>query len=324
MASKPHLRYIFTGGKGGVGKSTSAAAIAQHFSSQGEETLLVSLDPVHSISSLLGQDVKGGVIKKVDGADKLYAIEVETRDTVERYKVNIGRRIRDFLKWADIPLDPKPFIEIAATNPAFEESATFDKMIDIMLDQGEKYDRIVFDTAAVANAIRLIGLSKIYGLWLDRMIRSRQEALSLRVKLSFRKDKVLEEIKKDPLMADLMSMNERFLKAKELMMDEDKTIFFFVTIPLALPIAVVKRFIGMVQKFDIPIGGVIVNQVIPPEAVRAEKATEYIKNKFEEQKRYLEVIERDLGELVRSHIPLYPLELVGLEAIKRVSQDLFK
>src|SRR5207247_11403807 len=82
-------------------------------------------------------------------------------------------------------LDAKPFIEIATTNPAFEESAMFDRMVDYILKEGESFDRVIFDTAAVANAVRLIGLSKIYGLWLTRMIDSRKEALSMRVQLSF-------------------------------------------------------------------------------------------------------------------------------------------
>jgi anion-transporting ArsA/GET3 family ATPase len=130
--------------------------------------LVASLNPVHSLTSVFGQDLPGGVVKPVQDASGLYAVEVDTRDAVERYRDNIGKRVREFLKWSDVPVDPKPFINIAATNPAFEESAMFDKMVDFMLREGQEYDMVVFDTAAVANAVRLIGLSKIYGLWLAR------------------------------------------------------------------------------------------------------------------------------------------------------------
>src|SRR2546427_10231642 len=104
------------------------------------------------------------------------------------------------------------------------------------------------------------------------MIDSRKEALSMRVQLSFRKEKIMEEVRKDPLLADLMSMNERFEKAKGVLVDPERTAFFFVTLPLALPIAVVRRFIGMVQKFAIPIGGGIVNEVLPPEVALPDGA----------------------------------------------------
>src|SRR5438046_9411116 len=138
-------------------------------------------------------------------------------------------------------VDAKPFIEIATTNPAFEGSAMFDRMVDYILKEGESFDRVIFDTAAVANAVRLIGLSKIYGLWLTRMIDSRKEALSMRVQLSFRKERVMEEVKKDPLMADLMSMNERFDQAKGGLGDTGSTTLCFVSLRLALPIAIVRR-----------------------------------------------------------------------------------
>ena len=322
IESKPSLKFLFTGGKGGVGKTIAAAGIAYYFAEKGEKTLIVSLNPVHSLSSVFGQDLWGGEIRPVKGVDNLWACEVDISDTVRRYQEHISGRLREFMKWADIPISPGPFIEVATTNPAFEESAMFDDMIDIMLKQGKEYSRVVFDCAAVANAVRLLGLSKIYGLWLRRMMKTREEALSLRVKLSFRKEKVLEEIKKDPMMADLLSMNERMKKARTLLNDGERTAFFFVTLPLALPIAVVKRFINMVRAFDIPVGGIFVNMVIPEGVIKSGRVTEFIANKYREQQGYMETIERDLGELVRAYIPMFPTEVAGLVMIKKVSDAL--
>jgi len=323
LQAHPDLRFIFTGGKGGVGKTVSAAVLAYQYAQQGKRTLLASLNPVHSLSSLFGQDLTGGSVKPVQGVQNLFAIEVSTEDAVEKYRQNVGQRIREFLKYADIPVDPKAFIDIAMTNPAFEESAMFDKMSDMMLMQSGEYDRIVFDTAAVANAVRLIGLSKIYGLWLGRLIESRKEALSLRVQLSFRKEKVAQEVARDPMMADLMAMNERFIEVKKLLVDPEVTAFFFVTLPLSLPISVVKRFIEMVKGYDIPVGGVIVNEVITPQALQGA-ADEYLLNKFKEQGSYLRIIDHDLGPLVRAYVPLYPHEVVGLESLRQVAEDMFR
>jgi len=322
VESKPNLKFMFTGGKGGVGKTICAAGIAYHFAERGEKTLIVSLNPVHSLSSVFGQDLWGGKIKPVKGVDNLWACEVDISETVSRYKEQIAGRLREFMKWADIPINPDPFVEVATTNPAFEESAMFDDMVDIMIKQGVEYNRIIFDCAAVANAVRLLGLSKIYGLWLTRMMKSREEALSLRVKLSFRKEKIMEEVKKDPMMADLLSMNERMKNARVFLNDDEKTAFFFVTLPLALPIAVVKRFIGMVEAFDIPVGGVFVNMVMPESIVKGHKVTEYLTNKFKEQQGYMQIISKDLGKLVRAYIPMFSTEVTGLEMIKKVSDAL--
>ncbi len=314
------LKFFFTGGKGGVGKTVAAAGIAAYFAKEGKKVLLASLNPVHSLSSLFSQDLSGGEIKLVEGIENLDAIEVDISDKVASYKRQLADRLSWFLKWADIPLKASEFIDIAATNPAFEESAMFDATVDILLQQGENYDKIVFDCAAVANAVRLLGLNKIYGLWLQRMIKSREEALSLRVKLSFRKDKAMEEIKKDPLMKDLLGLKERTDRASEVLGDPSRTAFFFVTLPLALPISVVERFINMVKGFNIAIGGVVVNGVIRREL--AERGTEYLRNKYEEQKRYLEMIEDKMGPLVRAVIPLYETEIVGTEMILRIADDL--
>ncbi len=322
LKDRPKLRYIFTGDKGGVGKTVSAAGLAYHYAGDGEQVLLASLNPVHSLSSLFGQDLSGGKVRPVQGAKGVHAVEVETAEVVEKYRESIKGRVKEFLKWADIPLDARPFIEIATTNPAFEESAMFDRMVDYILTEGESFDRVIFDTAAVANAVRLIGLSKIYGLWLNRMIESRKEALSLRVQLSFRKEKMIDEVKKDPLMADLIGMNERFEKAKHILVDPDRTAFFFVTLPLGLPIAVVRRFIGMVRKFNIPVGGVIVNEVLRSEVAQMPGAGEYLANKYEEQLGYMKLLYRDLGPLVASYIPLYPSEVTGTDMVGRVSADM--
>jgi len=314
---KRDYKYIFVGGKGGVGKTVIASAIALDLAERGKKVLLASFNPVHSLSTLFQQDLSGGVVKKIKEVESLYAVEVEIDDIVNRYKEKISRIIREFLKWAEIPIDPKGFIDIATTNPAFQESAMFDKMMDIVLNEGQNYDNIVFDTAAVANAIRLIGLSKIYGLWLGRVIKSREEALSLRYQLSFRKDKVLEEIKKDPLLLDLLSLNERYNEVKKILTNPNITTFVFVTIPTILAISVVKRFSDMVTAHDIPIGGVVVNMVIPRE--EAEKdLTGFLRSKWEEQERNIRLIKELFGENVLGYVPMFPTDVIGIEALKMI------
>jgi arsenite-transporting ATPase len=134
----------------------------------------------------------------------------------------------------------------------------------------------------------------------------------------------MEEVKKDPLMADLISMHERFTQVKTVLVDPETTAFFFVTLPLALPIAVVKRFIAMVRSYDIAIGGVIVNEVLRREAVEATPGEEYLTNKYQEQLNYMRTIKQDLGDLVRAFIPLYPQEVVGIQSLAQVADDMFQ
>jgi arsenite-transporting ATPase len=321
VQANPNLRYMFLGGKGGVGKTVVAAGVAHYLSETlSRKTLISSTNPVHSLSSAFGQDILGKGIQKIDGTKNLFALEIDVSETVKRYKQEIRDMILTFLKYADIPLNPEQFIDVATTNPAFEETAMFEDMINVIV-KGE-FDAYVFDTAPVAHTYRLLGMSKVYDLWLMKMVKSREEALSTRMKLSFRKQKITEEVKKDPLLAKLLSTRQSTEVGRKLLTDKDKTAFFFVTLPLALPIAVIERFIGWVQAFNIPTGGVIVNGVIPKEICDVEHSSPYLVNKIQEQQRYIDLIQSKFPDMVRAQVPLYDTEVTGVGMIGRIAEAL--
>jgi len=313
LREHPDLRYVFFGGKGGVGKTVMAGMTAVWLANEGKRTLLASTNPVHSLSGLLDQDVFGRHTA-VDGVDNLWALEIDTRDAIERSKKEIREKIQWFLKFAEISTKAEEFVEASTMNPAFEESAMFENMVDLMFD--DKYEAYVFDTAPTANARRLLGMSKVYGLWVNKMLKSREEAQSLRELLSFTKKK-----EEDPLMQYLVDFRERIGHAKGLLTDEAKTAFFFVTLPEALPIAVIKRFINWFTDFGIPVGGVVVNQVIDTED--AASAPEFVRNRVEMQKGYLEQIGREFDGMVRGVLPLYDSDLRGVPMLGRASKTLF-
>ena len=313
QASHPGLRYVFFGGKGGVGKTVLAGAQAVHLARSGRRTLLASTNPVHSLSGLLGQDVFGKATR-VEGIDNLWAHEIDTKDAIERSKREIREKIQWFLKFAEISTKADEFVEAATMNPAFEESAMFENMVDMMFK--DEYDVYVFDTAPTANARRLLGMSKVYGLWVEKMLKSREEAQSLRETLSFTKKK-----EEDPLMLYLVDFRERIRHARELLTDPEKTAFFFVTLPEALPIAVIRRFIDWFHDFGIPVGGVIVNMVIRPSA--GEAAPDFVRNRIEMQSNYLDEIRDTFDGQVRAVLPLYDSDIRGVEALARAGDALF-
>src|SRR5574341_289048 len=314
FTAHPMLRFVFFGGKGGVGKTVSAGVTAQWLAGQGKRTLLASTNPVHSLSGLLGQDVFGKHTP-VTGVPNLWAYEIDTKDTIERSKVEIREKIQWFLKFADISTKADEFVESATMNPAFEESAMFENMVHLMLT-GE-YDSYVFDTAPTANARRLLGMSKVYSLWVNKMLKSREEARSLRELLSFTKKK-----EADPLMEYLVSFRNRMEMARERLTDPEKTAFFFITLPEALPIAVITRFIGWFHDFGIPIGGVIVNIQIDRSQVKSD-SPEFVRNQVAMQYQYMEEIWQKFDGMVRSMVPLFETEVRGADSMKRMSETLF-
>ncbi len=313
--SKPKLKYVFFGGKGGVGKTVMAGAAAVAMAERGKRTLLASTNPVHSLSGMLDQNVFGKATP-VDGVPNLWAHEIDTKDTIERSKVEIREKIEWFLKYAEIKGKADEFIESATMNPAFEESAMFENMIDIMFK--DEYDVYVFDTAPTANARRLLGMSSVYSMWVNKMMQSRQEAQAMRLRLSYSKKKQ----EKDPLMDYLVEFQKRMARAKDLLTDDELTAFFFVTLPEALPIAVITRFINWFHEFGIPIGGVIVNMVIDKNNVTEETAP-FVRNRIAMQDEYMKEIHKQFDGMIRSVLPLFDTEIRGVEMLKRTAHLLF-
>lgn len=314
VARHPNLKYVFFGGKGGVGKTALAGAAALWFAQQGKRTLLASTNPVHSLTSLLAQDVFGRHTP-VSGVPNLYAYEIDTRDTIERSKREIREKIEWFLSYAEIKTKADEFVESATMNPAFEESAMFENMIDLMFQ--DEYEAYVFDTAPTANARRLLGMSGVYAMWVNKMVQSRQEAMSLRELLSYSKRKK----EQDPLMVYLLSLRQRMERAKQLLTEPQKTAFFFVTLPEALPIAVIRRFIGWFEEFGIPVGGVVVNMVIDRRVLSAD-TPEFVRNRVAMQAEYLAEIERSFPN-VRAIVPLFDTEVRGIPMLRQTADHLF-
>ncbi len=314
LAENAGLKYVFFGGKGGVGKTVFAGATAIWHARQGRRTMLASTNPVHSLSSLLGQEVRGRHTA-VEGVPNLWAYEIETKDTIERSKLEIREKIQWFLKFADISTKAEDFVESATMNPAFEESAMFENMIDLMFK--DEYDVYVFDTAPTANARRLLGMSKVYSLWVNKMLKSREEARTLREMLSFTKKK-----EEDPLMGYLLSFRDRMEHGRVLLTDPAKTSFFFVTLPEALPIAVITRFIQWFHDFGIPVGGVIVNMLIDKTSLAADSA-DFVKNRVAMQEDHMRTVWEKFDGSVRAIVPLFETEIRGVPMLERLAGSLF-
>ena len=314
MRNHPGLKYVFFGGKGGVGKTVMAGATAVWAAEAGKRTLLASTNPVHSLSGLLNQDVFGRHTA-VTGVPNLRAFEIDTKDTIERSKREIRDKIQWFLKFAEISTRADEFVESATMNPAFEESAMFENMIDLMFKN--EYDLYVFDTAPTANARRLLGMSKVYSLWVNKMMKSREEAQSLRQMLSFTKKK-----EADPLMEYLLDFRQRMEHARQLLTDADKTAFFFVTLPEALPIAVITRFINWFHEFGIPVGGVLVNMRIDASVVSTDSA-EFVRNRLAMQDEHMQTIWDRFDGQVRAIAPLFETEVQGVSMLRRIAANVF-
>jgi len=148
------------------------------------------------------------------------------------------------------------------------------------------------------------------------MLKSREEARSLREMLSFSKKK-----EEDPLLAYLLQFRQRMGQAQQRLTDVEKTAFFFVTLPEALPIAVISRFIGWFQDFGIPVGGVIVNMLLDKEAL-GKDSPEFVLNRVRMQEEYMGTIWQKFDGAVRALIPLFDQEVRGIAMLQETARKL--
>ena len=312
----PQLKYNFFGGKGGVGKTVLAGAAAVAFARLGKRTLLASTNPVHSLSGLLDQNVFGQAVP-VTGVPNLFAYEIDTKDTIEKSKREIKEKVSWFLKFAEIRTQADAFVESATMNPAFEESAMFENMIDIMFK--DEYEVYVFDTAPTANARRLLGMSSVYSLWVGKMMKSREEAQSLRKVLSYSKKKD----EKDPLMDYLLSFQDRMAQAKKLLTDAQKTAFFFVT-PARGPAHRRDHALHrLVQGVRDPRRGRRGQHVDRPGAGEAGIAGIRAQPGGHAGEAYMEEIKSDFPGMVRAVLPLFETEIRGVPMLERTAKALY-
>jgi arsenite-transporting ATPase len=135
--------------------------------------------------------------------------------------------------------------------------------------------------------------------------------------LSFTKKK-----EKDPLLEYLLGFRQRMGQARQLLTDAGKTAFFFITLPEALPIAVITRFIGWFHEFGIPVGGVIVNMLIDRKALGAD-VPEFVLNRMQMQDEHMETIREKFDGRVRAVVPLFDDEVRGTAMLARAAASLF-
>jgi len=283
-------KIIFLGGKGGVGKSTSAAGLAWKLAENGNKTLLVSTDPAHNLGDIFGLSI-GGKIKKVSGT--LFALEIdpdmETTNYINSVKENIKGTVH-----SGMMEEVHRQLDTAKASPGADEAALFDKLISIILEEREKYDKIVFDTAPTGHTIRLLSLPELMGVWIEGLLQKRQKTNENYTRLLNDGEPV-----EDPIYDVLRERKNRFSKAREILLDKEMTGFIFVLNPERLPIAETKKAIKLLDQYHLHVKTLIVNKILPDNA-----DGEFLLERKKHEKQYLDLIEETFNGKILIYIPL--------------------
>jgi arsenite-transporting ATPase len=313
----PERRYIMFGGKGGLGKTTFSAAAAYWLAhQQGYKVLVFSVDPQASLSDIFQQDIFGK--GPVEIIPKLFAQEIDADRRIREYQDEIRQRILDMYGFDQVPEEIDDYIQAAAAEPAMEESAIFDRVVDIVV--GGEYDYYIYDLVPLGHALYYLSMASVYDEWIGKITALREEMEEYaQVAALMRRDKETEE---DKILRELQDIKYRINTSSSILTDKERTAFFFVIIPEEMAILDTQKAAGLFAKFQVPLSGYVVNRVIPPELAE-QNIPDYLRHRLEMQKGYLERIDRLFGDQVLARIPEFERDITGLPMIEKMAQVMF-
>src|SRR5437016_10174215 len=164
-------RYVMFGGKGGLGKTTFSAATAYWLARQGHKVLVFSVDPQASLSDIFQRDIFGK--GPVEVLDNLWAQEIDADSNIKAYQQEVRQKILDMYGFDQIPEEIEHYIQAASAEPAMEESAIFDAVVDIVV-KGD-YDYYIYDLVPLGHALYYLSMAKVYDAWINRITQLREQ-----------------------------------------------------------------------------------------------------------------------------------------------------
>jgi arsenite-transporting ATPase len=313
----PERRYVMFGGKGGLGKTTFSAATAWWLARRGNKVLVFSVDPQASLSDIFQRDIFGK--GPVEIVDNLWAQEIDADRRVKDYQDEIRQKILDMYSLDKVPDEIEEYIEAASAEPAMEESAIFDSVVDIVVE-GD-YDYYIYDLVPLGHALYYLSMAKVYDEWIGKITHLREEMREYEeVAARIRRDQELQE---DLILAELQDIRKRINAASRILTDREKTAFFFVLVPEEMVLIDTRKAAEMFARFDVPIGGYVVNRVLPEDLAVGDGVPAYLKNRLQLQERYLGEIDRRFGAEVLASVPELERDVTGLEMIEKLSRIMY-
>lgn len=299
MRALVEKKVLFFGGKGGVGKTTCASAMALAASRAGRRVLLVSTDPAHSTGDIFERPIGPEPVRL---GPTLHAMEIDAATEAARYVASVKSHIAELFGHR-ILKEANRQIDLASSMPGAEEVALFDRMGALIRGEDDRFDLVIFDTAPTGHTLRLIRMPELMEAWIRALSRSRRAMLG-----------VEQDDRTDPIMVTLAERLDRLRELRARLMSGRDTAFVLVLIPERLPIEETARALAQLDDAGVRVGGLIVNRVLPKDTVDP-----YLAARVEQERVYLDDIDERFRAQRRVYLPQFPHDVYGLEALERLS-----
>jgi arsenite-transporting ATPase len=293
---------LFFGGKGGVGKTTSASAIALAASHAGRRVLLVSTDPAHSTSDIFERSIGPEPVQLLPN---LHGLEIDGAFESKRYVANVKDQIKG-LFGHNILKEANKQIDLAASMPGAEEMALFDRIGGLIRGEDDRFDLIIFDTAPTGHTLRLIRMPELMEAWIRALSRSRRAMLGIE-----------QDDATDPVMISLKERLEHLREFRARLLSPRVCAFVLVLVAERLPIEETARAIDQLQEAGVTIGGLIVNRILPETS-----PDPFLRARHDQEVIYLDEIERRFAAHARVRVPQLASDVHGVSTLEQLARIL--
>jgi arsenite/tail-anchored protein-transporting ATPase len=316
-------RILFIGGKGGVGKTSTAAALALMAAEHGRRCLAVSTDPAHSLGDIFERKVGD---REIALAPNLWGLEIDPEAQADRHIAGVKESMRSLVRPAMYG-EIERQMDLARLAPGAVEAAMMERVADLMVEGRDRYDLLIFDTAPTGHTLRLLSLPDVMAAWADGLLRHHDRSQALgRVlqRLGGRSAKGDElsyiDQAEEPEAGDdrvsriraiLLERRRKFHRARRLLLDPGTTAFILVLTPEKLPILESKKALAALRQFDVPVATLVINRVLPDDV-----DGEFLHTRRRQEAEYLREIDREFADLPRRHLPLLPRDVRGMVTLK--------
>lgn len=296
MLPKKSTKYLFFGGKGGVGKTTMATATAVWFADHGYKTTIVSTDPTVSLSAMFGQEIGGAALAPIRYVPNLCGLNINPADAKGVFQKRLNSVIGQI---------SGAFGKDVVSTPCMEEMAAFDQFVAFL--EKPDSDIIVFDTAPTGKSLRELAMPFDWAGFLQKQIREGQ--------------KLAEMLHSDAgSFEDIERDKKRYDKAMEVLRNRNSTIFSLVLLPERLPIEETQSAIAGLDKLGIPVQSLVINQRILPEVIEGNR---FLASRAKLQASYMDEINKRFKDIIKTQLPLFDHDISDVRSLREAGKLLY-
>ncbi|MDD5699300.1 MAG: ArsA family ATPase [Victivallaceae bacterium] len=296
------MKLTLFGGKGGVGKTTCAAAAGLRSAQNQCPTLVICTDPAHSLADSLDQTV-GGEIKPVKEVENLSAIEVNSKKALEEFKTQHEDEIKNILDTSTHLDDEDIDSMFQLPIPGMDELMGFKTIVDL-IDEG-KFERYIVDTAPTGHALRLLNSPYLIDDWIKVMAK-------MRWKYRYMVQSFSGKYTPDKSDDFLMSLKKTVKRIEKMLRNDSESEFVVVTIPEPMAILETERLLLELDEFGIAARRLIVNSVLESDGC------EFCRERRKIQQEHIGRLKQRFNNLTIVPVPLQARPVVGMAALNRI------